>query len=232
MTAFLDKASVRDAVWTTIDDGLGAFPFPSRHRIPSFKGAKAAAERLFAESSISGCSSLKINPDAPQRYVRHLALKAGITVFVPTPRLQGGMLKLDPETIDPKDLWKASSIKGLETFATDVALDALPPIDGFVVGCVAVTPRGMRCGKGHGFADLESAILGEFGVTPRHVFTTVHDVQVVDGFPTEPHDLQITAFATPTRLVTTDAEVTPKIDWDIVDQDLPILKELVESEPG
>jgi 5-formyltetrahydrofolate cyclo-ligase len=45
--------------------------------------------------------AIKVNPDSPQRPLRAEALRRGITVFVPTPRLRGGFKKLDPRRIPP-----------------------------------------------------------------------------------------------------------------------------------
>jgi 5-formyltetrahydrofolate cyclo-ligase len=40
--------------------------------------------------SNKSATAIKINPDSPQRPLRAEALRHGITVFVPTPRLRGG----------------------------------------------------------------------------------------------------------------------------------------------
>src|SRR5436309_12095847 len=96
-THFKDKAAARQAVWDRLQkERLARFPFPPHGRIPNFKGANEAAARLFELEPWKSAKRLKINPDAPQRFVREEALRRGITVFVPTPRLRGGFLKLDP----------------------------------------------------------------------------------------------------------------------------------------
>src|SRR5947199_4193943 len=46
-------------------------------------------------------TAIKVNPDSPQRPLRAEALRRGITVFVPTPRLRDGFEKLDPRRIPP-----------------------------------------------------------------------------------------------------------------------------------
>jgi 5-formyltetrahydrofolate cyclo-ligase len=67
----------------------------------------------------------------------------------------------------------------------------LPKIDLVVMGSVAVTREGRRLGKGHGYADLEYALLRELGNPPVPVATTVHPLQVLDDFPIEEHDLPV-----------------------------------------
>ena len=55
-------------------------------------------------------TAIKVNPDSPQRPLRAEALRRGITVFVPTPRLSGGFRKLDPHRIPPDKIEEAASL--------------------------------------------------------------------------------------------------------------------------
>ena len=48
-----------------------------------------------------------------------------------------------------------------------IAFEDMPALDFCVVGCVAVTRRGGRTGKGAGFADLEQGIFRELGKVTR-----------------------------------------------------------------
>jgi 5-formyltetrahydrofolate cyclo-ligase len=200
------KAALRQAVWHRLEaEGLATFPRPVAGRIPNFRGAEAAAARLAATPAFQAARTVKINPDAPQRPLRHRALLAGKRVLVPTPRLRGGFFLLDPAAIAPGRLLAAASISGFARYGRALALDALPPIDLVVMGAVAVAPDGARVGKGEGYAELEYAVLRMLGrlgpETP--VCTTVHDVQVVDAIPVEPFDVPVDLIATPTRLLTT-----------------------------
>jgi 5-formyltetrahydrofolate cyclo-ligase len=230
---FNDKASARDHVWQRLqDDSLAAYPFPPHGRIPNFKGAKMAAEALFEAPVLANARQIKANPDSPQRYVRAEALRRGIRVYVPTPRLAGGFMLLDPAMI-PYDLaWHAAARANWPQFAIAVSLAELPAFDAIVTGCVAVTPAGKRAGKGAGYSDLEFAILRELGHAPVPVVTTVHDIQVVEDFPVAPHDQPLSLIATPSRLIAV-AEPLPApggIDWAQLPADaldaMPVLKEL------
>jgi 5-formyltetrahydrofolate cyclo-ligase len=108
---FSDEASARLAVWDRLqDEHVARFPFPPHGRIPNFVGTRRAAERLFTHPLLANAKRLKVNPDAPQRPVRELALRRGITVFVPTPRLRGGFKKLDPAAIPSDKLHEAASL--------------------------------------------------------------------------------------------------------------------------
>ena len=230
---FTDKPSARTHVWTTLtDEGAARFPFPVEGRIPNFAGADEAAQRLVDSAVFEGVERIKSNPDSPQKYVRRRALERGITVFVPTPRLKGGFMRFDPDQIPEEKYEDASMLSRWDDWAEEVALDDLPQLDLIVTGCVAVTRDGRRCGKGEGFSDLEFGILRELGHDPVPVATTVHDLQVVDSFPIDDHDIGLSAIATPDELITVDdpPEGPGGIDWSLLtDEDLeemPILKEL------
>jgi 5-formyltetrahydrofolate cyclo-ligase len=230
---FSDKASARDSVWTLLEQGgLGAYPFPLRGRIPNFRGAREAALRLFDEPAMAGVQRIKANPDSPQRFVRAEALRRGIAVYVPTPRLAGGFMLLDPTRIPADAVWQASARSKWDHYAVPVALEALPPVDLIVTGSVAVTPAGKRSGKGAGYSDLEFAILRELRHPPVPVATTVHDVQVVDDFPIEPHDQPLALIVTPTRSIRVAKPLLPPtgVDWARLPADaiaaMPVLASL------
>lgn len=233
---FPDKQAAREHVWERLDrEKLAAYPFPPRGRIPNFKGAAEAAKRLFTLEPWASAQRIKVNPDSPQRPVRTEALRRGIEVYVPTPKLAGGFMLLDPARIPPDAFHKASARANWDTFAVPVALDDLPHFDGIVAGSVAVTRDGRRAGKGAGYSDLEFAMLRALGHPPAPVATTVHDAQVVDGFPVEPIDQRMTAIATPTGawLTGADPKDAPEgIDWSRIDDDaiaaMPPLAELRE----
>ncbi|MEK9646017.1 MAG: 5-formyltetrahydrofolate cyclo-ligase [Alphaproteobacteria bacterium] len=230
---FDSKQAARQAIWDRLkEEKLARFPFPPHGRIPNFKGAKEAALRLFEEPEWRDAKYIKVNPDSPQKYVRAEALKRGIVVYVPTPRLKGGFMKLDPAKIPFDAIGDASQMSRCARWAEPVELRDMPQLDAIVTGCVAVTDGGRRAGKGEGYSDIEFAILRELGHDAVPVATTVNDVQVVGGFPIEANDLPLTVIATPARTIRVSDPPPPPsaIEWDrLSDQDLsemPILREL------
>jgi len=233
------KAAARQAVWDRLQrEGLARFPFPPHGRIPNFQGARAAALRLFEIEPWASATRLKINPDAPQRYVREEALRRGITLYVPTPRLRAGFLRLDPAKIPAAKFAEAASLSRGRTWARPVPLQALPQMDAIVCGSVAVTRSGRRCGKGEGYSDLEFGMLRELGHPAVPVATTVHDVQVVGRLPWAATDLPLSVIVTPTRVLTVkNPPAAPKgISWDLLKEDdfeaMPILHELKRLRRG
>jgi 5-formyltetrahydrofolate cyclo-ligase len=234
MTAnYPTKQSARQAIWDRLKtEKLAAFPFPPHGRIPNFKGAKDAALRLFDEPEWRDAKCIKVNPDSPQKYVRAEALRRGIVVYVPTPKLKAGFLKIDPAKIPFDAIVDASQMSRCARWAEPVALRDLPQMDAIVTGCVAVTESGRRAGKGAGYSDIEFAILRELGHDSVPVATTVNDVQVVGAFPIESNDLPLTVIATPTQIyrVASPPPAPTGIEWDRLTaqdlDDMPMLKEL------
>jgi len=232
-TRFETKSVARQAVWDALEErGVARFPFPPHGRIPNFDGAPAAAERLFEHGPLRRAQRLKVNPDAPQRYVRIEALRRGCEVLVPTPRLRGGFKRLDPATIPDDDLKSAASLSHMDRWAEPVALNDLRPLDAIVTGSVAVTRTGRRCGKGEGYSDLEYALLRELGHDPVPVATTVHPIQVVEALPTDAHDLPLSWIVTPDETIEVDNPPDPPtgINWNALSEAdleaMPVLRKL------
>jgi 5-formyltetrahydrofolate cyclo-ligase len=203
------KQALRERIWALLTDrGLGRFPFPLTDRIPNFRGAEVAAERLATLPEWTRARRLKCNPDAAQLPVRRAALGAGKHVFMAVPRLRAMkcFVRLDPARLRGR-LAQAATIGGAAKLGEAVGPEALGHIDLIVAGSVAVDRRGGRVGKGGGYSDLEFALAVAHGAIDDDtlVVTTVHDAQVVRAtIPMTAHDVPVDVIATPTRLIRTD----------------------------
>lgn len=204
------KATLRDALWTALEDA-GDARFPgTRGRIPNFRGAEAAAAHLLTHPALRGARRVKANPDSPQRPVRAGLLRAGVTVVLAVPKLASDrpFLLLDPARLGPERLWHASSIRGATALGVPATPEEVGAIDAVITGCVGVGADGARLGKGGGYADLEYALLRELGLvdddTP--ILTTIHPCQAVaaGAIPMDAHDTSVDAYATPDGLVHLD----------------------------
>lgn len=200
------KRSLREEAWAALSEA-GAARFPgTRHRIPNFVGAEAAADRLRGTDVWHSAATLKANPDSPQLPVRQRALDDGMVVYMAVPRLAGEQpfLRLDPRRLEVAPR-KAASIKGAATNGEAVGVDELEPVDLVITGCVAVDRDGARVGKGGGFADLEFAISVAAGLIGAQtiVATTVHPSQVLDTgrIPMTPHDVPLDLIVTPDEII-------------------------------
>ncbi len=206
----MDKQQIREMVWKLLEErDIASFPRPVYGRIPNFKGSDKAAENLAKTREFAKAEVIKVNPDAPQRRVREIALREGKTVLVPTPRLRGEFFLLDGKRVDPR---RASTISGFTSQGKRISFEEIPKVDLVVVGSVAVTLSGDRVGKGEGYSELEYAMLREMGKVDEStpVATTVHSAQIVDQIPVEPYDVPVDLIATEKEVIRTQPRPKPK----------------------
>ncbi len=132
------KREIRERTWKYLEDNnLARFPRPVFNRIPNFVGAAQAATRIHELSAFKKAEAVKVNPDAPQSYVRRIVLEEEKTLLMPTPRLTSGFLRLDPKRISGDMIRKAISISRAFKIAERISLSDLPRIDLIVAGSVA-----------------------------------------------------------------------------------------------
>jgi 5-formyltetrahydrofolate cyclo-ligase len=237
------KAAVRSRVWSRLVQ-TGVNVGPAYDRIPNFVGADAAAARRLSElDHWKRARVVKCNPDPPQIPVRLRALYDGKLLFSPAPYLTRRLpyFRIDPERLAAKnvDFETAATAQGFMEHGEPVGFEDMPKLDFCVVGCVAVTRRGGRTGKGAGFADLEQGLFRELGLVDAKtpIATTVHSSQVVDDGDVvmESHDSALDFIATELELIATHTpHPQPQgVAWDKVraDQfaDIPFLSALKES---
>jgi 5-formyltetrahydrofolate cyclo-ligase len=236
------KSVVRNRVWERLVES-GVNVGPSFDRIPNFVGADAAAKRLSELEEWKRARVVKCNPDPPQIPVRLRALYDGKLLFSPVPYLTKGFpyLRIDPERLAAKgvDFETAATAQGFQEHGEPIGFEDMPKLDFCVVGCVAVTRRGGRTGKGAGFADLEQGVFRELGLVDAStpIATTVHSSQVVDDSEVvmEGHDSALNYIATELELIATHTALPQPqgVAWEKVraDQfaDIPFLGALRAS---
>lgn len=230
------KSEIREEIWNRMEEeGVARFPTPIKGRIPNFVGAEKAAEKLKEVPVFRNAKRVKVNPDSPQNSVRAEVVKRGKVLFMPTPRLRKGFLKIKPKNVPDGMEKKATTIKHSSRYGDHVEPENMKDIDLVVAGSVAVSENGKRVGKGGGYSDLEYAILRELDLGEPEVLTTVHSIQVVDDLPHEKHDVPLDWILTPEKVVETNTslEKPSGIDWDLMDEEeleeMPVLKKIKES---
>lgn len=222
------KWEIRKRIWDMMEEkNIAQFPRPVHHRIPNFVGAETAAARLADLPEFTQAKCIKVNPDTPQRPVRHAVLAQGKTLLTPQPRLRTGFfstIRMDtlPSLVE---IDECTNSKGVAKWGTPVTLNDRYTVDLVVVGSTAVCPEtGARVGKGEGFAELEWGILSDQGnLDPATtlVVTTVHDEQVVTDIPAgslTKHDVPVDIIITPTKVIRVPNRA-PKpsgIFWDLL----------------
>lgn len=236
------KEGIRARIWNHLEkNDLVNFPRPVHHRIPNFKDAEIAADKIKTMEPFQKARTVKINPDKPQQQARFNTLEAGKRLLVPTPRLRQGLFNkiTPPENATKDDLRVCSTAQGVKEFSSPISLDDTVTVDLVIVGSVAVSKKGYRIGKGEGFADLEWAMMSCMrAVKPETIIiTTVHDDQVVD-IPddlVQDHDISVDYIVTPTQVIKCPKRAKPTgIFWSKLTreklQQVPILKRLRERE--
>ena len=235
MPILLSKAEIRNRIWKILEENdVARFPKPIWGRIPNFVGARKAAEKVAASREFKEAKVIKVNPDSPQKPVRYLALEYGKLLVMPTPRLRKGFILLDSNKIPRRAFMEASTIKGAFKYGKVCPLRSLPQVDLIVVGSVAVSREGIRVGKGGGYSEIEYGILRSLSLVDEEtpVFTTIHDLQIVDDAPREEYDLIVDFIFTPQKSVKIKSKY-PKprgIIWDKLTNEqirkIPVLLEL------
>src|SRR3954451_2655497 len=81
------KQQMRERIWQALqDEGAARFP-GAKGRIPNFRGAEVAAERLAGLREWDEAVVVKSNPDSPQLPVRRQARRDGKELYMAVPRL-------------------------------------------------------------------------------------------------------------------------------------------------
>ena len=94
----ISKDEVRELVWSAMEQAGAAHTWKVHGRIPHFRGAEEAAQRVFELPVWLEARVLKGNPDKPQRPLRQRALEEGKVVYMAVPRLklEKCFVELDP----------------------------------------------------------------------------------------------------------------------------------------
>ena len=234
-----DKDELRAEIWALLKQQGVAIGDPCGH-IPNFVGAQQAAERLAALPIWQNAFAIKCNPDSPQIPVRLRALQDGKCLYMAVPRLTDTrcFVELTAEDLQQRhiSLEDAAIARKALNYGRLVSFEEMQTIDLVMVGCVAVTRNGGRTGKGAGFADLELAMLKEFGLvqpdTP--IVTTVHPLQRVEPerLPMQAHDWALNWIITPEEVIETHTTYPRPtgLKWDTIRSEqytqIPILRQL------
>ena len=237
----MDKSEARALVWSELVKVAkpdSRFHLDFSEYIPDFDGSRLATSHLVGLDAYQHSDVVFITPDNCLERLRAQAVRDGKVQIVPTYGIRRGFVELRPEMVPAGLEDYAALLDVVERLGRHVSLAELQArfkIGLAVTGASAVSLSGVRFGKGHGFFDLEWAMLYKTGVvgvnTP--VAALVHDCQVVDvDLTASPFDTICDYVVTPSRVVEVRGASKPTqgVLWDRLEtgmiDSIPPLREL------
>lgn len=220
-------AEHRERIWAALRDVArpdSRFHWDFSSFICDFEGSDRATERVRGLDAWRDAERVFVTPDNSTERLRRAAMIDGKSLLVTTYGIRRGFLLLDAATVAAAEVSYAATLDGLDVYARPVTLAELqdgPPLRVLVTGGSAVSRNGIRFGKGHGYFDLEWAMLSEIGLTDAQseVVDVVHDCQYVDSdLEPEVHDVAVDWIVTPTRAIHVDGLQRPpgRVFWDLL----------------
>lgn len=217
----------RSAIWDELarvarPDSRFHYDFSSF--IADFEGSEICADRVRRLDAYEASPLIFITPDNSTEALRKAAMVDGKPFLMTTYGIGRGFLHLDPSDVPAAERSCAATLDGMDRYAKPVSLAEirrLPKVGMLATGGSAVNQRGIRFGKGHGYFDLEWAILSEIGSVSAQaeIVDVVHDCQVVDDeLEAQDHDVAVDWIVTPTttRRVTGHGRRPGKVRWDLL----------------
>lgn len=237
----MDRESLRSLVWDRLRDVAipdSRFHLDFSMYIPDYPGSELIPDTLRALPSYPGSGPVFVTPDNNLEGLRAALLRERRPLLMTTYGILRGFMFFPAGSVPAHASEFAASLDGAERFGQpyDLAqVRSLERLDFLVTGASAVNHEGIRFGKGHGYFDVEWALLRDIGLVDETspVIACVHDVQFVDeNLEWQETDTLVDWVVTPSRTVRIDRR-RPKpsgIRWDSLDPKLlatiPPLREL------
>jgi 5-formyltetrahydrofolate cyclo-ligase len=222
-----DAAAHRERIWAELakvgrPDSRFHWDFSSF--IADFAGSDVCARTVTELDCYTEGGLLFITPDNSTEELRARVMADGRPFLMTTYGIGRGFLYLDPSHVPPAERRYAATLDGMDRYGTGVSLRhiaELAPITLLVTGGSAVSRNGVRFGKGHGYFDIEFAMLSEIGAVgpASQIVDVVHDCQLVDGdLAGEDHDVPVDWIVTPTRSlrVSTAGRAPGRVRWEML----------------
>lgn len=181
--------------------------------IADYEGSDQGAKLLAGSEMYKHAEVIFITPDNNLEKLREIAFRDKKTVVMTNYGISRGFFLIRPDDIPEGKEEVASLLDGVSRYWKHQTLEQLKTAVGhielLVTGASAITPGGIRFGKGHGYFDLEWAMLYTVGLVDDHsvIIGAGHDCQVADVEVTvEEYDTAIDYIVTPTKIMETRHE--------------------------
>lgn len=241
----MDRNEARKKIWEELRKVAkpdSRFHWNFAEFIADYEGSDKGAELIRDLEVYKKAQVIFITPDNNMEKLREFTYKDKKTLLTTTYGINRGFQVIYPGDVPEGKEELATTLDGMEKFMKPISLqeikEKLGKVDLLVTGASAITPSGIRFGKGHGYFDLEWAMLWEIQVvdlkTP--VIAVGHDCQVVDvDIEVTPHDTIVDYIVTPTKVINVNTNI-PKpsqgVIWDKLEdgmiENIPPLRELYD----
>ncbi len=212
----MDARTARVKIWEELEKVArpdSRFSWDFGEFITDYEGSDRCADLLTKQDIYKNAKVIFITPDNNLEKFREQAFLDKKTVVMTNYGITRGFFLIRPEFIPEGKEELASVLDGVARFwkhqTLAQLLESVGHIDMMVTGASAITPSGIRFGKGHGYFDLEWAMLYTKGIVDLNVPVVAvgHDCQVVD-VPVEvtDYDTAIDYIVTPTQVIKTRNE--------------------------
>ncbi|MBC3516956.1 5-formyltetrahydrofolate cyclo-ligase [Neobittarella massiliensis] len=239
----MDAKTARVMIWEQLRKVArpdSRFSWDFAEFITDYEGSDKCAENLCKEDIYKNAEVVFITPDNNLEVLREQVIRDKKIMLITTYGIRRGVFLLRPEWVPEGKEELASTLDGIQRFWQYRSLkqiaEEIGHIDLLVTGASAITPSGIRFGKGHGYFDLEWAMFYTKGVVDVNtpVVAVGHDCQVVDvEVDVRPYDTAIDYIVTPTQVIRTRNEFpkpTGGVLWSMLapgmKDDIPPLQEL------
>lgn len=227
-TSMSTQNETRVKVWRALANVAlpdSRFHFDFAEFIADFQGSGQATAQLLEMSIYQEAHVLFITPDNCLEKLRSQTIRDDKVMLMTTYGIRRGFVELRRKDVPPGIEDYAVLLDVIERLGRHISLADIQQryyIDLLVTGGSAVSRTGVRIGKGHGYFDIEWAMLYSLGVvdTSTPIVDIVHDCQLVDEeFPIKPYDAICDYIITPTRKLFIPAPQKPTagILWDLLE---------------
>lgn len=229
----MDAKTARVMIWEELRKVAkpdSRFSFDFAEFITDYEGSELGAQLFVQQDFYKNADVIFVTPDNNLEHLRELILLDKKTLVMTNYGISRGFFILKPGMVPEGKEELASTLDGAGRYWRHCSLQALKDevghIDVLVTGASAITPGGVRFGKGHGYFDLEWAMLYTMGIvdTSSLLIAAGHDCQVVDvEVEVREFDTAIDYIVTPTRVIATRHEYPRPVKgvlWSLLEDDM------------
>ena len=216
------------------------FSFDFAEFISDYEGSAAGTGLIAGQPFYLDANVIFVTPDNNLETLRERVIRDRKTLIMTNYGISRGFFVVSPGAVPEGKEELASTLDGVQRYWKHHTLEqlkhAVGHIDALVTGASAITPGGIRFGKGHGYFDLEWAMLYTVGLVDDAsvIVAAGHDCQLVDvDLDVQPFDTAIDYIVTPTRVIVTRHEYprpSQGVIWSLLEDDMlgriPPLQEL------